>query len=63
MSIKLKAGDFTRHPEYDRLPECLKNDDENSNPSGYTAKEYAWLPEPLKASLIEDETMPETFYD
>jgi len=59
----LKAGGFTNHPDYEALPECLKNDDMNGNPSGYTAKEYAWLPQPLKNSLLEDETMPETYDD
>lgn len=63
MSTNRKAGDFQRHPDYDKLPECMKNDEYNSNPTGYTAKEYAWLPQPLKDNLLEDETMPETYDD
>ena len=58
-----KAGGFQHHPDYDKLPESLKNDEYNSNPSGYTPKQYAWLPQALKETLLEDETMPETFDD
>jgi len=58
-----KACGFHHHPDYDKLPECLKNDEFDSNPNGYTPKEYAWLPQVLKDSLIEDETTPETFDD
>ena len=55
MSDKNKAGGFTHHPDYDALPECIKAE--------YTPKEYAWLPQPLKDSLLEDETTPEAFND
>lgn len=48
---KRVAGGFTRPPEYDSLPEGIKAE--------YTPREYAWLPQPLKDSIIEDSTLPE----
>ena len=41
----------TRHPEYDKLPECIKHT--------LTEKEFAWLDDAQRARLIESETMPE----
>lgn len=51
MSTNRRAGDFQHHPDYDALPESIK--------AMYSPKEYAWLPDALKSTLIEDETMPE----
>lgn len=42
---------MSENPDYDALPECIKAE--------YTEKEYIWLPEPLKRTIIEDSTMPE----
>ncbi len=53
------STDYASRPDYLALPECLKNDAINSNPTGYTAKEYAFLPAALKNNLIYDETTPE----
>ena len=44
-------GGFTRHPDYDKLPESIKLE--------YSPRDYAWLPEPLKRSLLDDMTLPE----
>lgn len=48
-------GGYTRHPDYDKLPESVK--------AMYSPKDYAWLPEALKATLVEDCTMPEVTED
>lgn len=61
--MSISEEEYARRPDYMALPECMKNDAQNSNPNGYTAKEYAFLPAPLKSTIIEDETTPETFYD
>ena len=45
------AGGYTKHPDYDALPEAIK--------AMYTPKEYAWLPQPLKNSIIDDNILPE----
>lgn len=45
------AGGFTKHPDYDGLPEAIK--------AAYSPREYAWLPQPLKDSIIDDEINPE----
>jgi hypothetical protein len=45
------AGGYTKHPDYDSLPESIK--------AMYTPKEYAWLPQPLKNTILNDNTMPE----
>ena len=39
--------------EYDALPEALK--------MVYTPRDYAWLPPERRATLIEEETMPEAY--
>ena len=49
------AGGYTRHPDYDKLPESIK--------SMYSPKDYAWLPQPLKDSLIDDNVLPEVTED
>lgn len=41
--------------EYDALPEALK--------LIYTPKEYAWLPPETRATLIDQETMPDVGED
>ena len=51
MSVKLEPGGYQHHPDYDGLPEGIK--------AMYSPKEYAWLPQPLKDSIIEDSTLPE----
>jgi hypothetical protein len=48
-------GGFTRHPDYDGLPEAIKAE--------YSPRDYAWLPEPLKRSIIDDATLPEVTED
>jgi len=49
------AGGYTRHPDYDKLPESIK--------AMYSPKDYAWLPQPLKDSLIDDNVLPEVTED
>jgi hypothetical protein len=41
--------------EYEALPESLK--------MIYTPKEYAWMTPERRATLIEEETMPEYYED
>jgi hypothetical protein len=40
-----------RHPDYDTLPKVIRE--------MYTPKEYVYLPDELKRTLIEDETTPD----
>lgn len=44
-------GGYTKHPDYDTLPEGIK--------AMYTPREYAWLPQPLKDTIIDDNVLPE----
>lgn len=44
-----------KHPDYDKLPECIK--------SMYTEAEYVYMGEVRRAKLIEQETEPEAFED
>ena len=39
------------HPDYDKLPECIKHT--------VTEREYAWMDESMRAKLIETETTPD----
>ena len=48
-------GGYTHHPDYDALPEGIK--------AMYTPKEYAWLPQPLKDNIIDDNVLPEVIED
>ena len=49
------AGGYTHHPDYDNLPESIK--------AAYTPKEYAWLPDALKRTIIDDNVLPEVHED
>ena len=42
---------FTQHPEYDALPESIKDI--------YSPEEYAWLSDEQRENLMELETCPE----
>lgn len=46
-----RGVDRTGHPEYGKLPECIKH--------ALTEKEYAWMDDAMRARLIETETTPE----
>lgn len=48
-------GTYTNHPEYDRLPRCIRY--------LYNPKEFAYLPEIEKRNIIDDNTLPELFDD
>lgn len=50
-----RAGGYTNHPDYDKLPESIK--------ATYSPKEFAWLPQPLKDSIMDDNTLPEVAED
>ncbi len=39
------------HPDYDKLPACIKHT--------VTEREYAWMDETMRAQLIETETTPD----
>lgn len=52
---KRVPGGYTHHPDYDGLPESIK--------ALYSPKDYAWLPEPLKRTIMEDNTLPEVAED
>ena len=41
--------------EYEELPECIKHT--------YSEKEYAYLPQELKRTLIDDECLPDVEED
>lgn len=42
---------YTKHPDYDKLPQVIKD--------LYSPKEYAFLPETLKKSIIDNECLPD----
>ena len=42
---------YDLHPEYEKLPECIK--------CGVSAKEYSWLTDSQRNRLIEQECYPE----
>jgi len=46
-----ERGDFTPHPDYERLPQCLKH--------VYGPREFAWMPNMARERLIESECYPE----
>jgi len=46
---------YTNHPDYKFLPEPLK--------AKYSPKEYAWLPDSVRARLLEIECYPEVEED
>lgn len=42
---------YTDHPNYKRLPECVKQ--------SISSKEYSWLTDKQREELIEKECLPE----
>jgi hypothetical protein len=44
-------SDFSEHPDYDNLPDVIKQ--------YYTPKEYSWLGDEDRARLFETECNPE----
>lgn len=42
---------FTPHPDYDNLPDAVKQ--------GITAQEYAWMNDKQRETLIERECLPD----
>ena len=50
-----ERGDFTMHPDYEKLPACLK--------MVYGAREFAWLPNSARNTLLERECYPDVWED
>jgi hypothetical protein len=51
MFLVMDGGLLQKNSQYERLPECLK--------SVYSEREYAWLSNEDKRTLIQRETEPE----
>jgi hypothetical protein len=51
----MMGSNFTRHPEYDNLPDPIK--------SSYSAEEYSWMTDEQRASLLERECLPDDMGD